>query len=337
MTDSSPAVRQLRLVVEADDLDAAIAFYRDVLGLPEQAAFSGEGDARVVILEAGRATLELANPAQRRMIDRVEVGRELSPDEADPHIRVAFEVDDADAVVASLVAGGATALAPSVQTPWRSRNARLTAPAGLQLTVFTELEPLADGTRREGFGTQGEGSGPGATPGGPAPEGEEDPVLAVALRQAVALAEQNAREGQLPFGAVVLRDGETLATGVNTALADHDPTAHAEVAALRAACRRLGTTDLSGAVMVASCEPCAMCHTACAAAGISRLVYAAAKEWVPDLGGPDRTVMRSMQSALRTLRPEDVTHMPTTGARTPLQTFVALTGSGGPDLGGGGG
>ncbi len=135
-------------MVEADDFDAAVAFYRDVLGLPEQAAFEGEGDARVVILEAGRATLELANPAQRAMIDRVEVGRDVSP-----KFRVAFEVADADGVTRELVAGGATLLAGPVETPWRSSNARLDAPGGMQITVFEELEPLDERSARPGFGT----------------------------------------------------------------------------------------------------------------------------------------------------------------------------------------
>ncbi|MDO9174714.1 MAG: VOC family protein, partial [Actinomycetota bacterium] len=67
MTDPpQKPVLQMRLVVEVDDFDAAVAFYRDALGLPEQAAFQGEGDARVVILDAGRAPLELANSAQKR-------------------------------------------------------------------------------------------------------------------------------------------------------------------------------------------------------------------------------------------------------------------------------
>ena len=66
------------MIVEAEDYDEAVAFYRDVLGLSEQAAFQGDGDARVAILEAGRATLEIANPAQKRMIDEVEVGRPAS-------------------------------------------------------------------------------------------------------------------------------------------------------------------------------------------------------------------------------------------------------------------
>ncbi|MCU1400775.1 MAG: Glyoxalase/bleomycin resistance protein/dioxygenase, partial [Acidimicrobiales bacterium] len=112
-------VLQLRLVVEAEDFDRAVMFYRDVLGLPEQAAFEGEGDARVVILDAGRATLELANPAQKRMIDEIEVGRPVSP-----KIRVAFEVVDAAGKTAELVEGGATLIAAPTETPWRSLNSR---------------------------------------------------------------------------------------------------------------------------------------------------------------------------------------------------------------------
>ncbi|MEH0827751.1 VOC family protein [Micromonospora sp. CPCC 205714] len=149
--DRPPTVRQLRLVVEAEDYEAAVAFFRDALGLPEQAAFSGDGDARVVILDAGRATLEIANPAQKRMIDEVEVGRQVAP-----RIRVAFEVDDASEVTDRLVAAGATEIAPPTVTPWHSLNARLDAPAGLQLTVFQELRDLADRATLDGFGTDRE-------------------------------------------------------------------------------------------------------------------------------------------------------------------------------------
>lgn len=125
MTASRPVI-QMRLVVEAEDFDRAVAFYRNVLGLPEQAAFEAEGDARVAILEAGRATLELANAAQKRMIDEVEVGRQVAP-----RIRVAFEVADGAAATERLVAGGAELIAPPTETPWRSLNSRLEAPAGL--------------------------------------------------------------------------------------------------------------------------------------------------------------------------------------------------------------
>ena len=92
--------------------------------------------ARVTILDAGRATLELANPAQKRFIDEVEVGRQVAP-----KFRVAFEVDDVAGDADRLVAAGAELIAAPVETPWRSRNARLAAPAGVQLTLFEELPP----------------------------------------------------------------------------------------------------------------------------------------------------------------------------------------------------
>lgn len=151
MTDdlaSAPTVRQLRLVVEADDFDAALAFYRDVLGLPERAAFEGEGDARVAILDAGVATLELSNPAQVRLIDRVEADGRPSA-----RIRIAFEVDDAESATERLVAGGARLTASPRVTPWRSLNARMDAPAGLEVTVFQELESIDERAQRPGFRT----------------------------------------------------------------------------------------------------------------------------------------------------------------------------------------
>jgi catechol 2,3-dioxygenase-like lactoylglutathione lyase family enzyme len=128
-------VLQMRVVVEADDYDAALRFYRDALGLPEEAAFEGDGDARVAILTAGRATLEIANPAQKRMIDEVEVGRQVAP-----KIRVAFEVADGATATAELVAAGAELIAAPRETPWHSLNSRLAAPAGLQITLFEELD-----------------------------------------------------------------------------------------------------------------------------------------------------------------------------------------------------
>lgn len=119
--------------MRADDFDAALAFYRDVLGLPEQAAFSGDGDAKVVILDAGRATLELSNPAQVEMIDRVEADGAPSA-----RIRVAFEVDDAEGKTRELVEAGAELVASARTTPWQSLNSRMNGPAGLQLTLFQE-------------------------------------------------------------------------------------------------------------------------------------------------------------------------------------------------------
>jgi predicted enzyme related to lactoylglutathione lyase len=127
-------VKELRLVVTADDYDEAVAFYRDVLGLPERESYATE-DARVMILEAGRATLEIANPAQADYIDEVEVGRRVAG-----KFRVAFEVDDSAATTQKLADAGAAVIAEPTRTPWNSLNARLETPGGIQLTLFTELD-----------------------------------------------------------------------------------------------------------------------------------------------------------------------------------------------------
>jgi lactoylglutathione lyase len=130
-----PGVRELRLVVTAPDYEEALRFYRDALGLPERAAYSSPG-GRVTILEAGRATLELADPPHAAYIDEVEVGRRVAG-----HIRVAFEVSDTTAATSALETAGATVVAAPTPTPWESLNARLVGPAGLQLTLFSDLPP----------------------------------------------------------------------------------------------------------------------------------------------------------------------------------------------------
>lgn len=131
----SGRVMQMRLVVEAADYDEAVAFYRDLLGAREELVVEGGGGEKVTILDVGRATLELSNPAQVAMIDEVEVGRRVSP-----RLRVAFEVADAEGVTRQLIDGGAELIAPPTVTPWQSLNSRLSAPAGLQITLFEELE-----------------------------------------------------------------------------------------------------------------------------------------------------------------------------------------------------
>jgi predicted enzyme related to lactoylglutathione lyase len=130
-----PRVLEMRLVVTADDYDAALAFYRDVLGMPEIGAFSSP-DGRVTILDAGRATLELADAPHAAYVDEVEVGRRVAG-----HMRVALQVSDAESATNRAIAAGAELIAPPVETPWRSLNARLHGPAGLQLTLFEELDP----------------------------------------------------------------------------------------------------------------------------------------------------------------------------------------------------
>lgn len=132
-------VLQMRLVVEASDHDEAVRFYRDVLGASEELSIHGDHGEKVTILDVGRATLELSNPEQVDMIDRVEVGRRVSP-----HLRVAFEVGRVASVTQELVDAGADLIAPPTATPWDSLNARLQAPGNLHITVFQELSPSTD-------------------------------------------------------------------------------------------------------------------------------------------------------------------------------------------------
>ena len=79
------------------------------------------------------------------------------------------------------------------------------------------------------------------------------------MREAIRLSDENVKNGGGPFGAVIVKNGEIIATGVNRVTANNDPTAHAEVSAIRAAGQKLGTFDLSGCDIYTSCEPCPMC------------------------------------------------------------------------------
>jgi lactoylglutathione lyase len=126
-------VQELRLVLTVSDFEAAVALYRDALGLRQLEDWS-EGEARIVLLDGGRATLEIANEEQAAKIDQAEVGRRV----AGP-VRVAFNVADSEATAARLEAAGAEALGDPVTTPWNDRNVRLRDPEGMQLTLFTTL------------------------------------------------------------------------------------------------------------------------------------------------------------------------------------------------------
>ena len=95
------------------------------------------------------------------------------------------------------------------------------------------------------------------------------------IERAVALALENVADGGGPFGAVVVRDGIALAEGQNRVTRDSDPTAHAEVQAIRAACRAVGDFALPGAVVFSSCEPCPMCLSTALWARVDRIVFAA--------------------------------------------------------------
>jgi methylmalonyl-CoA/ethylmalonyl-CoA epimerase len=124
-------VTELRVALTVADFDAAVALYRDALGLEELADWSSE-NGRVVVLSAGRATLELFDEAQAEYVDKLEAGRRVSG-----QVRLAFEVRDSEATARRLVAAGAEEVAPAVDTPWGDRNARVRASDGIQLTLFT--------------------------------------------------------------------------------------------------------------------------------------------------------------------------------------------------------
>ncbi len=114
------------------------------------------------------------------------------------------------------------------------------------------------------------------------------------LQQAVDLARQNAAKGGRPFGAVVVRDNRVIATGVNDMHHDCDPTAHAELQALRQAGRELGQLTLTGCTLYASGHPCAMCMGALVLANVSRVVYAAGE----DVGRPYGLMVSPLYDAM---------------------------------------
>jgi lactoylglutathione lyase len=127
MTD----VAELRVTLTVTNFDEAVAFYRDALGL-EQLADWSSATGRVVVLGAGRATLELFDEAQAEAVDVIEAGSRVSGT-----VRLALEVPDAEGTAVRLIAAGAKQVAPPVKTPSGDRNARLQAPDGMQLTLFT--------------------------------------------------------------------------------------------------------------------------------------------------------------------------------------------------------
>jgi lactoylglutathione lyase len=125
-------VAELRVVLTVPDFDAALALYRDALGLPLLADFSEPG-TRGVLLGAGNATLELFDDVQAAHIDAIEAGGRVAG-----AVRLAFAVPDSEAAARRLVAAGAEEVAPAVTPPWGGRNARVRTPDGMQLTLFTE-------------------------------------------------------------------------------------------------------------------------------------------------------------------------------------------------------
>ena len=114
------------------------------------------------------------------------------------------------------------------------------------------------------------------------------------LAEAISLAEKSVEQGGGPFGALVVKGGEVIGRGSNSVTLTNDPTAHAEVSAIRQACRTINDFSLEGATLYASCEPCPMCLSAIYWARLERVVYAATREQAAEAGFDDSLIAREM-------------------------------------------
>lgn len=114
------------------------------------------------------------------------------------------------------------------------------------------------------------------------------------MRKAIALSIENVKNGGGPFGAVIVKNGEIIAQGVNRVTANNDPTAHAEISVIRAACEKLQTFDLSGCEIYTSCEPCPMCLGAIYWAHIDKIYYGNNKHDAADIGFDDSFIYDEM-------------------------------------------
>jgi tRNA(Arg) A34 adenosine deaminase TadA len=115
------------------------------------------------------------------------------------------------------------------------------------------------------------------------------------MRQAIQLAIDNIKNGGGPFGAVIVKDGTVIATGVNRVTANNDPTAHAEVCAIRQACEKLGSFSLEGCDIYSSCEPCPMCLGAIYWAHLDHLYYGANKHDAAAAGFDDQFIYEELE------------------------------------------
>ena len=115
------------------------------------------------------------------------------------------------------------------------------------------------------------------------------------MQQAIDLSIENVANGGGPFGAVITRDGELVATGINRVTANNDPTAHAEVSAIRAACQKESSFKLEGCTIYTSCEPCPMCLSAIYWAGLSRICYANTKQDAEDINFGDKFIYEEIE------------------------------------------
>jgi guanine deaminase len=142
------------------------------------------------------------------------------------------------------------------------------------------------------------------------------------LAEAVDLAVKNVAAGGGPFAALIVRDGTVLATGVNAVTTTNDPTAHAEVVAIRTACRTIGDFRLTGCVLVTSCEPCPLCLAAALWARVERVIYAADRHDAAR-GGFDDLAFYELFATPRARWPMAVTSVAVTAPAAPFAAWQA--------------
>ncbi len=119
------------------------------------------------------------------------------------------------------------------------------------------------------------------------------------LQQAIDLAIENVESGRGgPFGALIVKDGNVIATGVNVVTSSNDPTAHAEISAIRNACDKLNSFQLEDCIIYSSCEPCPMCLGAIYWARPKRLVFAADKDMAAAAGFDDAFIYKELDLSL---------------------------------------
>lgn len=143
------------------------------------------------------------------------------------------------------------------------------------------------------------------------------------LARAIELAEANVARGGGPFGAVVVKDGQVIAEGANRVTSDHDPTAHAEIVAIREACRKLATHQLRGCDIYASCEPCPMCLGAIYWARPDQLVFAADRAMAAAAGFDDAFIYDEVPRPPEA-RSLPTRHQPHPSSMRPFQAWAAL-------------
>lgn len=146
----------------------------------------------------------------------------------------------------------------------------------------------------------------------------DDALHAALLEQAIALAVESATSGGGPFGAIIVRDNNVIARAANRVTRDHDPTAHAEVLAVRQACRTLETHVLAGCTLYTSCEPCPMCLGASLWSRLDAIFYAATRDEAARAGFDDARFYRQFHVAEETSL---LRHLPLPGRNAPFEAW----------------